>query len=69
MPCRDYRDEPDYQLEEMSERLDQVTRIACKAMTLLEELGKEDFLLLEDEELREWWAHHKMMDKLYNKDK
>jgi hypothetical protein len=74
MPCRDYNDHDENafhqrQVDLLQERNDKLARIACKAMTLIEELGKEDFLLLEDEEVREWWANHKIMDERYNKGK
>ena len=39
-----------------------LARIACKAMNALEEMGKEDFLLLKDQEVREWWEVHKAED-------
>jgi hypothetical protein len=67
MPCRDYED--DYRTvndsrekAELRKQNDRLARIACKAMTALEEAGQEDFLLLKDEEVREWWAKHKEAD-------
>ena len=66
MPCRDYED--DYRVHDTSyernlkDQNDRLARIACKAMTALEEAGQEDFLLLKDEEVREWWAKHKEAD-------
>jgi len=63
MPCRDYGDDNNnWEADRLRERCDELTRYACKAMDLLEELGKEDFLLLEDPELRDWWAQHKADD-------
>ena len=42
---------------------DKLARIACKALTALEEMEKEDFLLLKDDEVREWWQEHKEADR------
>jgi hypothetical protein len=61
MPCHDDRNSYDYSERE---RADKMTRIACRVMTALEELGKEDFLLLKDDEIRQWWAEHKEFDRL-----
>jgi hypothetical protein len=66
MPCRDYEsDSWDYSSEnrKLKDRADKLARIACKAMTALEENGIEDFLVLKDEEVREWWAAHKEADR------
>ena len=67
MPCRDYED--DYRTlndsrekAELRKQNDRLARIACKAMTALEEAGQEDFLLLKDEEVRGWWKKHKEAD-------
>ncbi len=60
MPCRDYQqDEEDRSLREQNNRL---ARIACKAMQALEDQGVADFLLIQDEEVREWWEQHKIDD-------
>jgi hypothetical protein len=40
-----------------------LARIACKAMTELENNRIEDLLLLRDDEVREWWAKHKEADR------
>ena len=40
-----------------------LARIACKAMTELENNKIEDLLLLRDDEVREWWAKHKEADR------
>jgi HD superfamily phosphohydrolase len=69
MPCRDYegpdswdssRSDENRKLREQNDRL---ARIACKAMTALEENEIEDFLLLKDDEVREWWQKHKEADR------
>ncbi|CAB5214523.1 hypothetical protein UFOVP190_148 [uncultured Caudovirales phage] len=66
MPCYDgsgpsYSDNS-YELRQIKERNDMLARIACRAMTELEKNGMEDFLLLSDEETREWWTAHKAWD-------
>jgi hypothetical protein len=67
MPCRDYETTSDYsdyeaEIRALTKQNDRLARIACKAMTALEEAGQEDFLLLKDEEVREWWKKHKEAD-------
>jgi hypothetical protein len=68
MPCRDY--ESDHyntsrsrDLAELKKQADRLARIACAAMTALEAEGKEDFLLLQNDEVREWWDAHKIADE------
>lgn len=66
MPCRDYEsDNWDYSSEnrKLKQQADKLARIACKAMQALEELEQEDFLLLKDDEVRQWWAQHKEADR------
>jgi len=66
MPCRDYEsDSWDYSSEnrKLKQQADKLARIACKAMQALEELEQEDFLLLKDDEVRQWWAQHKEADR------
>lgn len=66
MPCRDYEsDNWDYSSEnrQLKKQADKLARIACKAMNALEENGIEDFLLLKDDEVAEWWAQHKEADR------
>lgn len=60
MPCRDYN-EIDEQVFARQQR-DKLARIACKALTELEDQGVADFLLLKDDEVREWWEQHKIDD-------
>ena len=62
MPCMSYDDRPDYSDREWKRKTDLLARIACKAMDALERTGQEDFLLLKDDEVREWWAAHKEAD-------
>ena len=66
MPCRDYEsDSPSYydDYTRMKKQADKLARIACKALTALEELEKEDFLLLKDDEVRTWWMQHQEADR------
>jgi hypothetical protein len=70
MPCRSYEDdyrsgEPtdSWQYKELKANNDMLARIACKAMTELENNKIEDLLLLRDDEVREWWAKHKEADR------
>lgn len=68
MPCRDYGDDDhtgynnDAEIERYQMRNDQLARIACTVMDALEELGKEDFVLLKNKEVRDWWGEHKKAD-------
>lgn len=68
MPCRDY--EADYGSSSSSAALakavaqnNRLARIACKAMDALVKSGKADFLLLADDEVREWYETHKEADR------
>ena len=62
MPCRSYEDEDNHEVEKLRRQVDKLARIACKAMGALEKEGKEDFLLLKDDEVRIWWKNHKIAD-------
>ena len=68
MPCRDFYSDSsssssDTEVKKLKVRADMLARIACKAMTELEKNGIEDFLLLQDDELRNWWKQHKIDDE------
>ena len=69
MPCRDYESDSyssptdNWQYRDLKERADMLARIACKAMTELENNKIEDLLLLRDDEVRTWWAKHKEADR------
>lgn len=65
MPCRDYETHngPSYTETRLKEQCDRLARIACKAMTALDKDGHADFLLLEDDEVREWWIKHQEADR------
>jgi hypothetical protein len=64
MPCRDYESDNGYsQREEYKERCDKLARIACAAMEELVKQGREDFLVLKNEEVRTWWEEHVRADR------
>ena len=42
---------------------DKLARIACTALQALEDMGKEDFVLLKNDEIRKWWQDHKEADR------
>jgi hypothetical protein len=68
MPCRSYDDDwrsydDGDKIRKLKEQADMLARIACKAMTELENNRIEDLLLLRDDEVREWWAKHKEADR------
>lgn len=66
MPCRDYEsDHHTYSAanDRLKEQNDRLARIACKAMTELVKDGRADFLLLADDEVREWWTAHLEADR------
>lgn len=63
MPCMSYDDQPDYSVREWKNKTDKLARIACKAMEELVKSGKADFLLIADDEVREWWNTHQEADR------
>ena len=63
MPCMSYDDRPDYSEREWKNKTDKLARIACKAMDELVSQGKADFLILRDDEVREWWEQHQIADR------
>lgn len=66
MPCRDYESDGwgvSRSAPNLKEQMDKLARIACKAMTELVEQGKGDFLLLRDDEVRDWWEQHQIADR------
>jgi hypothetical protein len=63
MPCKDYESDWSSDVDELKAQNDRLARIACKAMTALEDNEIEDFLLLKDDEVREWWQAHKEADR------
>ena len=62
MPCRDYEADREYAYEVKAQN-DRLARIACKAMNELVKSGYADFLLLKDDEVREWWDKHQEADR------
>ena len=68
MPCKDYEeydryDDYERDIRALEKQNDRLARIACKAMTALSKDGHADFLLLEDDEVREWWVKHQEADR------
>jgi len=68
MPCQSYetgwaKGSDDYEIRRIKREADRLARVACQAMQTLEDMGKADFLLLKDEEVREWWTAHKEADR------
>lgn len=69
MPCRDYDSDSwgsnGYSEEnrKLKNQNDRLARVACKAMTELVKSGYADFLLLQDDEVREWWDKHQEADR------
>jgi hypothetical protein len=72
MPCRDYdsrwddswsQKARDADTKAIKEHTDKLARIACKAMTELVKSGHADFLVLKDDEVREWWEQHQEADR------
>ena len=46
-----------------------MARIACKALTELVKSGYADFLVLKDDEVREWWEAHQEADRKAQEEK
>ena len=68
MPCMSYdtnwaNDSSNSDVKRIKAEADKLARIACAAMTELERMGKEDFLILKNEEVGHWWASHKEADR------
>lgn len=68
MPCMSYdtnwaKSSSDRDIKALKKEADKLARIACRALQALEDMGKEDFLLLKDDEIRVWWAAHKEADR------
>lgn len=68
MPCQSYdtnwaETSNDRDIKRLKKEADKLARIACAALTELEKDGKADFLILKNDELREWWTAHKEADR------
>jgi hypothetical protein len=68
MPCMSYEsnwaaDSSDFEVRKIKREADKLARIACRALEALTEAGQADFLLLKDDETREWWAAHQEADR------
>jgi hypothetical protein len=56
-------DSNDRDIKRLKSEADKLARIACKAMTELVKSGHADFLILKDDEVREWWDKHQEDDR------
>jgi hypothetical protein len=68
MPCQSYdtawaAGSDDYEVRKLKKEADRLARIACRAMEALTQAGQADFLLLKDDETREWWIKHQEDDR------
>jgi hypothetical protein len=68
MPCMSYDTQwaagsSDYDIRRLKQEADRMARIACKAMEALTRADQADFLLLKDDEVREWWIKHQEDDR------
>jgi homoserine trans-succinylase len=68
MPCQSYdtawaANSNDYEIRKLKTEADKLARIACRALDALTEAGQADFLLLKDDETREWWVAHQEADR------
>ena len=68
MPCQSYdtnwaHGSMDSDVRRLKKEADKLARIACAAMTELVKHGKADFLVLQNDELREWWEAHQEADR------
>lgn len=68
MPCMSYdtnwaSSSNDRDIKRLKSEADKLARIACKAMTELVKSGHADFLVLKDDEVREWWDKHQEDDR------
>jgi hypothetical protein len=79
MPCRDYEESYDTtndrevealerQLTKARKQNDRLARIACKVMDALIDAEAEDFIVLKDKEVADWWKKHKAADLKAAKD-
>lgn len=64
MPCYDggRDDYNDSEVRSLRARCDLLARVACRALTELEDNGIADMLLLRDDETRDFWVKHKEFD-------
>lgn len=68
MPCMSYESKwasgsNDRDIKRLKKEADKLARIACKAMTELVKSGHADFLVLKDDEIRDWWEKHQEADR------
>ena len=70
MPCMSYdtnwaKSSSDRDIRRLKAEADKLARIACTALQALEDMGKEDFILLKNDEIRKWWQDHKEADRAH----
>jgi len=53
----------DRDVQRLKKEADKLARFACAAMEELIKHGKADFLILKNDELREWWEKHQEEDR------
>lgn len=68
MPCMSYdtnwaNGSSNSEVRKLKAETDKLARIACAALTELEKVGYAEFLVLKNDELREWWEKHKEEDR------
>lgn len=66
MPCLDYESDSwgvSSAAPKLKEQMDKLARVACAAMEELVKQGKADFLILKNDEVREWWGQHQEADR------
>lgn len=69
MPCRDYWSDDkvntrsDSNEKRLKAQCDKLARIACAAVEALVKDGREDFLMLSNDEVRKWWQEHQEADR------
>jgi hypothetical protein len=57
------RSSGDRDVKALKKEADKLARIACKAIEELIKDGREDFLFLKDDEVRDWWQRHQEADR------
>lgn len=64
MPCQSYGDDPVYTDPSEKKLRDRLARIACRALTHIEETDPAGLtaVVLRDQETADWWHEHKIAD-------
>jgi len=61
MPCMSYDDDPGYNNRQWKTKTDMLARIACNALSALEDINPAHPVFF-DTEVSEWWNAHKEAD-------